>query len=341
MNMACQKQIIFLKCEGRLLQLLLSDLEDEPSVELFTVKKTLLGKFLLGDKSPVKKIIGNKLDKTSIINREFLFGAWKWEQKLNANSILVVQAQVLGLLGFDYFVRLKNKYHCPICLWIIDSVHASSDNFVPLVPDILKNKWDSVYTFDSFDAIEFGWKSINFAYYSTPKLLKEKKSSVERDVFYAGSLLKNREKDILNTYYFLKSKNVSVLFNLHSRDQGICSKYTDPLNGLVVRSDWQNYDSILQEVQRSKCIIEVLQENQKTQTIRYFEAVCFNKKLLTNNPNVVNLPYYNPLYMKYYSKPDEIDINWLKEDICVDYHYNNDFSPVRFIEQVKNDFGVK
>ena len=91
--------------------------------------------------------------------------------------------------------------------------------------------------------------------------------------------------------------------------------------------DFMKYDDVVGEIKASNCILEILQPNQKMQTIRYFEAIVYNKKLLTNNSNIYELPYYDSRYMKVYSKTEDIDFDWIKKKEKIQYDYNNEFSP--------------
>ena len=50
---------------------------------------------------------------------------------------------------------------------------------------------------------------------------------------------------------------------------------------------------------------------------------------------VKNLPYYNPEYMFIFTNIEDIDINWIKQDVVVDYEYQDDFSPINFLEEIK------
>ena len=70
--------------------------------------------------------------------------------------------------------------------------------------------------------------------------------------------------------------------------------------------------------------------------MRYKEAVMYNKKLLTNNSNVNLLPCYNPKYIKYFEKPEDIDIDWLLRREPVIYDYQMEFSTDCFCEKIKN-----
>lgn len=85
---------------------------------------------------------------------------------------------------------------------------------------------------------------------------------------------------------------------------------------------------------KSNCILEVLATGQSGATLRYYEAVCYNKKLLTNNKNIVNLPFYNPEWMHVFENTEDIDWGWVKERVPVDYHYDGRFSPIHLIDRI-------
>ena len=92
------------------------------------------------------------------------------------------------------------------------------------------------------------------------------------------------------------------------------------------------YSNVLKNVSESNCILEILQNNQAGPSLRFFEAVFYNKKLLTNNCHIVDFPYYNPQYMKFFKGTDDIDIEWLLDNsINVEYNYKGDFSPLHML----------
>ena len=73
------------------------------------------------------------------------------------------------------------------------------------------------------------------------------------------------------------------------------------------------------------------------QSLRYFEAIVYNKKLLTNNPEVVELPYYDERYMRVFESIEDIDVDWVKAIEKIDYKYKGEFSPLGIIEYIKNN----
>ncbi len=80
----------------------------------------------------------------------------------------------------------------------------------------------------------------------------------------------------------------------------------------------------------SNCILEVLQDGQTGSTLRYLEAVCYNKKLLTTNPRIKNYPFYDERYMKVFSSESDIDYDWVKKRETINYGYKDEFSPKYF-----------
>ena len=60
----------------------------------------------------------------------------------------------------------------------------------------------------------------------------------------------------------------------------------------------------------------------------------YNKKLLTNNPDLEELPYYDPRYMHFFQTAEDIDIEWLRRGDAVDYAYRGEFSAEQFLKNV-------
>lgn len=80
----------------------------------------------------------------------------------------------------------------------------------------------------------------------------------------------------------------------------------------------------------------MVQSGQTRQSIRYFEAVTMDRKLLTNNTNVRELPYYDPDKMKVFSSVEEIDPEWIREPMAEGYHYQGEFSSAHISKTIDN-----
>lgn len=65
--------------------------------------------------------------------------------------------------------------------------------------------------------------------------------------------------------------------------------------------------------------------------MRFYEAVFYNKLLITNNKTAIQSNLYDENYMQVVDNCNGIDIQKLKTSTKVNYHYQGDYSPVQFI----------
>ena len=79
------------------------------------------------------------------------------------------------------------------------------------------------------------------------------------------------------------------------------------------------------------------QKGQVALTLRPYEAVVYNKKLLTNNKTILSFKYYNPRYMHYFEKIEDIDWNWVARKEKVNYEYEGDFSPIYLLQDISEN----
>lgn len=103
------------------------------------------------------------------------------------------------------------------------------------------------------------------------------------------------------------------------------------------------YEENLRNCSESRCIVEVLQQEASSPTLRTWEAIALNKKLLTNNSSIKNTDIYDPRYISVFH--DETDIDWDFIASENSFHNTNPFleairpeSLVRFIE---NELSIK
>lgn len=216
------------------------------------------------------------------------------------------------------FIDLQNKYNVKFILIMIDTLETPSGSVVKKSLEQLN--YIQIYTFDKEDAEKYSFTFTNAMY---SKLNVSKKKQTRSDIYFIGRD-KGRKEIIEKIYFKLTQNNVDCDFTIN----GLDIKATQPG---IKHGRGLTYKQIINEIQETECIFEIIQKGQKGVTLRYYEAVCYNKKLLTNNPDIFEYPYYNPDYMKYYSDESDIDVEWLKRKVSVDYHYTGDFSPVNLV----------
>lgn len=332
------QQFIFLLPDS-LAEYLFADIQLESGFDLLRVRHSLFGKVFLGARSPFSKAIKKFGLYESVLNWECCYKLGKYKKLApNKEYVFVFVAGAALTIPPDFFK--KRNSNVKNVLLLMDSFHASSPTAVGLRPVAKDKIWDAVYTFDEFDAKEFGWKNINKCYFSTARLpdksLGEDKNIIS-DAFFVGGLKGDREKMILGLFEEGEKRGLKFDFVLScmNKNQFKNRIYKDKITYI---KKWIPYSKVLKRTMHTNCIVEILQKNQQAQSIRYFEALYFNKKLLTNNPHIMELPYYNPEYMKYFSDVSDVDFDWLKKKESVDYDYKNDFSAIKLAKQLKSDF---
>lgn len=147
-------------------------------------------------------------------------------------------------------------------------------------------------------------------------------------VYFAGTNKKNRVETIQKIYTRFVSEQIKCKFRITN------VSYVEQYEEGIIYNEPINYERILEEIQECDSILEIVQPGQVGVTLRYYEAICYNKKLITNNQFVKTLPFYNPEYMYVFENPDEIDLDWVKRNIDIDYYYGDEFSPKRLLEDI-------
>ena len=242
----------------------------------------------------------------------------------------IIPTAVLNKIELSYIYKLKKEYaNFKFVLLIIDSIEAHSPHLKFAKKKIFTDIWDARLTFDKFDAKKYNFQYFGYSYYSNFNDVEANKDV--SDIYYIGRFKGGRENFIGEIFDFLKNK-------VHCKFKILVKNKQDKNYGFEVLDQPLTYPEVISDVKSTNCILEILQNDQKTQSLRYFEAVAYNKKLLSNNPNLHKLPFYNPKYMKHISSVADIDWEWVKKKEKIDYHYNNEFSPTNLLTFLDNYF---
>ena len=249
-------------------------------------------------------------------------------------NILVIDG-ALNNVELDELERCKKiNPELKIDLFLINAMEASSPIMKKVRPKISQFAWNHVYTFDEKDADKYGFLFIGYTYYSKHML---KPCTLNYDVYFVGGLKGGREKMIEDAHDYLVRQGVNCQFDLMTFGQ---NKKENALEKVSYSGRWIPYEDVLKKVNSSKCILEICQEGQSGPTLRYFESVCYNKKLITNNKSVKGFPLYNPNYVQIFDNVEDIDVNWIKADLKIDYGYRDEFSPVHLVDYLLEAKGM-
>ena len=225
-------------------------------------------------------------------------------------------------------IRTLKQNGVKLAIILIDPMSAEYPS-VEIAKNTMKQvKFDYVFTFDPDDAKTYGYIYTN-SLYSVCKDIEEADSRY--DFCYMGNL-KGRVGLFDEIAKRIEANGVNAYINLFSKDKSI-----KQLPDSITKSYWNvSYEEFAKKSAESNCIFDITQEHQSGITLRYYEAVVYNKKLLTNNKRITELPFYDPRYMKIYESLDDIDWEWVKKKERIDYGYKGEFSPVHILEQIED-----
>lgn len=191
-------------------------------------------------------------------------------------------------------------------------------------------EFDHAYTFDYEDSEKYGLELIPLFF----KPMDMPKEKIEYDAAFIGTMmpgkftlvneiiqqLKDKNYKVFD-YQYIQSKSVMLYYKLSNSDfskakskqfkykrltMGECSKYT----------------------MQSKIIIDCPKENQTGLTIRTFEILFANKKLITTNKSIVNYDFYRPENIYIFDGEFNFD----------DIFFNSDYKPID--EAVLNEYSI-
>lgn len=197
---------------------------------------------------------------------------------------------------------------------------------------ICRVQFDLIYTFDKQDSEKYGWIFTN-SLYSKNELPEQQE--VLYDLYFVGED-KDRTEQLVTIYDFLVQNDIKCCFKIITTDKNWISR-----GGLHFLHKRIKYREILEDIGKSKAILEIVQEGQSGMTMRPYEALFYDKKLLTNNKALKSMDFYDERFMMVFSELANNIIDFLKNKEQVTYHYENAYSPVKWILKMPEDYRIK
>ena len=247
-------------------------------------------------------------------------------------NIVMFNASIKRYYSAELLEDIKNKFkNVKLTLFFMDpSTIWASQNAM----DIINNNsdiFDYIFTVDDDDAKQKQW-----IYWPTPYSKIEFADCVDKQDLYFCGATKDRHLLLIDLIDSLKRNGVKATWDIFyiKKNEKNLEILLDVINIKSI-DNMKNYKDTLSEVNNSNCILElVTPEQSATYTLRDYEAVVYNKKLLTNNKSIFDFPYYNESNMKYFETIEDIDFEWIKNKTIVDYDYKGEYSPQKLIEEI-------
>ncbi len=199
--------------------------------------------------------------------------------------------------------------------------------------EMLKKKTDLIYTYDKGESEKYDIYYYDAYVYSRLAKTTEP-DKFDYDLFFVG-YAKDRLPLIHSVYKKATESGLKCKFLVVEAPQN--NRIT--ADGIEYLDHVIPYKEVINYVCKSKCILEITQENAEGATMRTAEAILYKRKLLSNCKRASDRPYYNPLQMKEFSDANDIDMDFIKEKIPYDKLESIDaFSPIKELEFLENFF---
>ena len=255
---------------------------------------------------------------------------------LDADTCVTFDTGSLSMVSMEFLNQIRAS-GARMVLIAVDSLHGPSLHISRAIPNVLGFSWDAAFSFDRYDCEEYGFRYLDGTIYSMMTQVEPSRDSC--DLYYVGLNKFGRNEFISQIHKSCVAADVRTDFYCIDYPGNPRKPYELDGRGIHFWKKEIPYEEIIGHVLSSNCILEVVGKGQKAQTARYYEAVCYNKKLLTNNAGVKELSFYDPRYMRYFESVDDIDFDWVKEKVPIDYHYAGEFSPLHILEKLDKLFG--
>ncbi len=228
----------------------------------------------------------------------------------------------------DFRQYLKKHFpNCKIIQTLFDLVkwHLPETNNFKKVYDFA----DAIFSYDIDDVKNYGLNFHRDAYsVLPPEMLKSDYKA--HDLNFCG-LAKDRYDRILSVYDEAKKHGIDCDFNIPRLPEKVLKERPEFLSSRYIP-----YLDYLKMIQSANCLLEISQGTSKGYSLRPWEAIAYGKKILSDNKDLLKEEFYDPRFIQVYEKVEDIDWNWVKERIPVDYKYIEKLSVKKYVRDILN-----
>lgn len=193
--------------------------------------------------------------------------------------------------------------------------------------NFLRKQTDLIISYDKQDADKYG-----LLYHPTPMsyVKVDEDDSIKESDFYFCGYAKTRYPVIHSLYCKLVDEGYNCDFNVFRLPENVAK-----VEGINYIKDMMNYEQNLQHVQKTKCIVEIMQDGAVGYTPRLWESIIYDKHLLTNNRLVLDSHFFNERYHHMWDKIDSIlDTKWVTEPVTFSSEIKHQLSPTELLSYI-------
>lgn len=157
-------------------------------------------------------------------------------------------------------------------------------------------------TFDKKNAEDYQIKFKHYYYPYMERRINTIDSQYTQDIFFIGED-KGRLSELLQWKEIFENQGLKCKFLILKTKH----KFYFQHRGLLINEPIP-YEKVIKEIRKSRAILDFTQSRQHGITYRPMEAMCFQKKLITNFEEITTYNFYNPnnIFRLSYDKIDDL-----------------------------------
>lgn len=196
----------------------------------------------------------------------------------------------------------------------------------------IKSVSDMVVTYDKGEAEKYDFSYVPWENSYGAITEVNTPDSFLYDVYFLG-FAKDRLPEIHSAYERFTAAGLRCNFvvcgtKAEERIKGEGLHYSSPIS----------YMENLENVNNSRCVLEIIQGDSVAPTLRFYEAYTYKRRLITNNKNPIYGKYIEKENLYVHSDTDEIDLEAVAAEINYDgFVKTDDFSSLCLIEFLENN----
>lgn len=221
------------------------------------------------------------------------------------------------------FLYLRKKYpNCKMGVYFEDLVSSR-----PLLDMSLLRYLDFGISYDQKDAAKY-----HLLYHPTfmSKIEIIDSSKPSTDVCFVG-MAKDRISKIHKLYQFFTQSGFKTDFVVSK-----INKTVQKVTGIQYISKDISYHDYLKHVINSNCILEIMHHNAEGYTLRTWEALLYDKKLITNNLKILDAPFYNKEQFIVFNDINDIPVQQIIEPLKKCSFDKSSISSIHFFKYIES-----
>lgn len=244
----------------------------------------------------------------------------------------------ITILSYISVAEIDEEYLKSYCrkggvfiLYLFDSFSTIPDFVQHLIIKYSSNKIiKKIFSFDPSDCRSYG-----FSYWpQVCSMIKSVKIDSKQGFYFAGRN-KGRFELVRQIAESFHKRNIGAYIripDLNEKESAILKGFSS----VELHEYMISYEGMLDEELSYNCIFDLTQACQVGLSWRFIEGIMYGKKIVTNNPNVINSPFYNSSQVRIINTFEDLDFEWIQNTSCYCHKYNDYYSPVKFINYLKN-----